>query len=162
MLTRHKLKSLLHYNPRTGLWTNLVDRTRKNAGKRAGWINENGYVELSVSGRYYKSHRLAWFYMTGRWPQHQIDHKNTSRSDNRWNNLRVATHGQNRRNCTKYANNTSGLKGVSWHVQHGKWQAQIQIDKKKQYLGFFNTPEQAYKAYTIAAKKHFGKFARAA
>ncbi len=99
--------------------------------------------------------------MTGEWVD-EVDHENTVRSDNRWDNLRAATRGQNRANCGAYKNNTSGLKGVSFYKRTGKWKAQIQASGKKTFLGYFLTKEAAHQAYAHAANEYFGEFARAA
>lgn len=77
---------------------------------------------------------------------------------NRIANLRQATRSQNMANARQKANNTSGFKGV--HFLRGKWQAQIQIGGRRIHLGCYLTPEVAHMAYRIAAKKHFGEFAR--
>jgi hypothetical protein len=59
-------------------------------------------------------------------------------------------------------NNTSGFKGVTWHNVNLQWQARIAVGGKRKSLGYFNTPEEAHKAYCKAAKAHFGEFARVA
>lgn len=74
-------------------------------------------------------------------------------------NLRLATHAQNMQNQGKYANNTSGFKGVSWNKQHQKWVASIQINNKPIHLGLFITKELAYEAYCKAADKFHQDFA---
>jgi hypothetical protein len=68
----------------------------------------------ALTGVLYREHRLAWLYMTGEWPTHEIDHINGDRVDNRFCNLREATASENRWNSRKRVNNTSGYKGVSW------------------------------------------------
>jgi hypothetical protein len=104
---------------------------------------------------------LAWAFKTGQWPFYEIDHRNRVRSDNKWTNLRPATHGQNQQNSTRYKNNKSGYKGVSWHKQHQKWYATIQIDKRPVFLGLFLSSKEASRAYNLAAEKYFGEFAHA-
>jgi hypothetical protein len=61
----------------------------------------------------YLGHRLAWLYMVGVWPDDEIDHWNRDPSDNRFTNLRDATHAKNGFNSGKRSNNSSGRKGVS-------------------------------------------------
>ena len=72
-----------------------------------------------------------------------IDHKDNDKLNNRLDNLRVVTTSQNARNKTKKADCSSQFRGVSWHKQTGKWQAQI----GGEYLGHFDTEEDASKAY---------------
>jgi hypothetical protein len=89
-LTAARLRELLHYDPETGIFT-WVHGTRKSpAGSRAGYVMKGknlGYRAINLEGCCYYEHRLAWLYMTGAWPQHQIDHDNHARTDNRWSNL---------------------------------------------------------------------------
>ena len=87
-----------------------------------------------------------------------VDHINTNTLDNRKCNLRLCTRTENSRNRKTNNTNVSGYKGVSKH--RGKWQAQIEIDKKPLYLGLFSTPEEAHKAYCEASKKYHKEFGR--
>jgi HNH endonuclease len=105
--------------------------------------------------------------MTSEWPKHQVDHKNLNPSDNRLENLRGgATDSLNRANTENRANtdlnakNTSGRKGVCWAKRVRKWKAAIQANGKTYFLGHFDNPVDAHRAYVIAAIKHFGEFAR--
>ena len=117
---------------------------------------------MCVAGKRYSAHRLAWLYMTGDWPPDEVDHKNRVRTDNRWDNLRLADTFTNKRNTSAYRNNKSGFKGVSWHVCSRKWRSRIRVDGKEKNLGLYDTPEQANAAYERAAREMFGEFARAA
>jgi len=95
-------------------------------------------------------------FLTG-WPM--ADHINGNGLDNQRSNLRPATNAENMRNRTRYTSNTSGFKGVTWHKQTRKWQAQINIEKRSRYLGLYDTPETAALAYDAAARQHHGDFA---
>jgi len=130
------------------------------AGDVAGRGSGGGYRQISVDNRLYLAHRLAWLYMTGEWPEVQIDHVNMDRADNRFVNLRQATRSENKGNMRAQANNASGLKGVYWHKRAGKWCAQINTNGTRRHLGCFDSPEAAHAAYIASAKKHFGEFAR--
>lgn len=90
----------------------------------------------------------------------QVDHQNGNKLDNRRENLRLATPQQNSRNRGKNANNTSGYKGVSYSRCAHKWTAQIYINRKRQHLGVFTTPEAAAIAYNEAAEREFGGWNR--
>lgn len=90
----------------------------------------------------------------------QVDHINGHGLDNRRENLRLATAAQNQRNRGKQVNNTSGYKGVTWYKPSRKWRAQIMVKKKSISLGYFDNPEDAYKAYCEAADMYFGEFAK--
>jgi hypothetical protein len=92
----------------------------------------------------------------------QGDHRNTCRQDNRRENLRVATNAENNRNKRLTKDNTSGLKGASWHSRDRKWLSQIQLNGKNVHLGRFDSAEEAHAAYCKAAREFHGEFARAA
>jgi hypothetical protein len=88
------------------------------------------------------------------------DHINGNGLDNRKYNLRICTNSQNQHNTGLRTDNTSGYKGVSWHKKDKKWLTAIQINKKRVYLGSFETAENAYTAYCNKAKEVRGEFAR--
>ena len=41
------------------------------------------------------AHRLVWFYIHGKWPEMELDHINNNKRDNRIENLREVTRGEN-------------------------------------------------------------------
>jgi len=88
----------------------------------------------------------------------QADHINHKTLDNRRSNLRVATKEQNQWNQGAQRNNKCGFKGVSWHTQKARWRAGIRLDRRSVHLGYFDTPEEAHKAYCIASKEAHGEF----
>jgi hypothetical protein len=90
----------------------------------------------------------------------RVDHKNGNTLDNRRENLRLATHSQNGANRRVGRNNSSGYKGVSRDKRGGRWQAGIKSQGKSRFLGYFNDPVDAAKAYDSAARELFGEFAR--
>jgi hypothetical protein len=95
-------------------------------------------------------------------PGIDVDHEDRDGLNNQRLNLRIATRTQNQGNSSRRKDNTSGVKGVTWNKQHQQWRAQIQVNGKKQHLGYFRNTHSAASAYINAAKKHFGQFARAA
>jgi hypothetical protein len=158
-LTQAEVRRLLDYDPETGVFTWLVSAGRVRAGGAAGSMNR-GYREIRIDRRNYAAHRLAWLYMTGERPSHEIDHINGDPGDNRIINLRPATSSQNKANARKRSRNTSGWKGVSWHARDRKWRAMIGVAGRQQHLGYFDCPAEAHAAYVRAAEHHFGEFAR--
>ena len=159
-LTQARLKELLHYGPETGVFTWRVNRRGgMKAGNRAGSPGGIGYRYVTVAGRSYPEHRLAFFYMTGEFPPEDTDHINGKRSDNRWSNLRAATRSQNLGNMDVGPRNTSGYKGVSLMRRDGLWRATIRMRGKVKNLGHFDTPEEAHAAYCHAAERVHGEFA---
>ena len=153
-VTAERLRELFNYNPETGVFTRLVSVSdNAKAGDIAGTMNSGGYMKIVVCGRLYQSHRLAWLYVYGRWPAHEIDHINGIRTDNRIENLRdviPSTNKQNQRNAN--SNNKLGLLGVTRRSQG--FHAQIRINGKCTYLGTFPTGEQAHAAYLDAKRKN--------
>jgi hypothetical protein len=82
-ITHEELLKALHYDPKTGIWRWKVSRRCVRAGDVAGTKKKNGYLQIKVSQKVYLGQRLAFFYMTGEWPQNDVDHKNCTRPDNR-------------------------------------------------------------------------------
>jgi hypothetical protein len=155
-LTAEYLRSILHYDPETGIFTWKVrTSTRIKVGDVAGCLGGEGYLQIKVQSRPYKSHRLAWLHTYGVWPKDQIDHINRNRSDNRVSNLREVTNKQNLQNAGKYSHNTSGHPGAYWDKQRSKWQAKIAHNRKQLHLGHFATIEEAIAARKAAEKLYW-------
>lgn len=156
MITQEQLKEQLHYDPRAGIFTRLKCFQRPDVvGKIKERNNGNGYARITILGRRYYAHRLAWFYMTGEWPSMEIDHRNGDRSDNRWDNLRDVAplvNKQNKRSAS--VSSKSGILGVSWDAPRRAWVARIKVGMVYKYLGRFDDIEAARHAY-LAAKRKF-------
>lgn len=160
-MTQDYLKKHLHYDPETGIFTRLIANSpASSVGDIAGWKTKLGYIELKIDGIVYKAHRLAWLYVHGRMPAGDIDHANMIRTDNRIANIREATRSQNEYNREKSSTNKTGFKGVSFHKAANKFVAQSCLSGKKIYLGVFDRPEDAARAYKDFATAHHGQFAR--
>lgn len=167
MLTAKRVRDLFNYDPETGVlrWkerplTDFVDSRVRNiwntkyAGQRAGATNDAGYVCVRVDGKNRKAHRLIWLLVTGDWPEDEIDHENHDRADNRWANLREATHAENVKNQSLHKSNTSGVAGVWWHKDAQKWSAFVHAGGKMIYLGLFEVKDDAIAARKAAEVEH--------
>jgi hypothetical protein len=165
-LTQDLLKDLLDYDAITGIFTWKYREKRyfktdrawsswnsKYAQNEAG-SDSNGYILIGIFYVRYKAHRLAWLYITGRWPKNQIDHINGNGSDNRIENIRDVPQQENQRNASLREDNTSGVTGVSFHLMSGKWRATIRYDDKYVHLGTFGTKMEAVLARKQAEIKH--------
>lgn len=162
-LTYERLMEMVVYDPEIGVF-----RWRKSNSSKCpvgsiirGWNAGKGYKMVTIDYSRYYLHRLAWFYVHGRWPKNNIDHINRDQTDNRISNLREATHSQNGGNLL-HKRNASGYKGVHLEKRTGRWFANICVNYRLIHLGTFNTPQEAHAAYEAAARKYFGEFARAA
>jgi len=158
-----QLRQLLTYDALSGEFVWLV-ATRNGKGQPgccAGRVNDQGYFHIGIFGRNYKSHRLAWLYVYGEWPERDLDHINGDRADNRIANLRLATRAQNAANKRRHRTNFSGFKGVSFHPKTKKWRAIICQGGHSFHLGLFESKEEAHAAYCYVAKERFDEFWRA-
>ena len=159
-LTAERLRAVLNYDPDTGIFTWRRDTSKKTRGKHSGFSNDQGYLLIGVDGHKYRIHRLAWFYIHGKWPAHHIDHINGNRADNRLSNLREAEVFQNMANSRRPITNKSGYKGVSWHAGARKWQVHIKYQDINSYLGLFESAEEGHAVYCAEAIRLKGKFAK--
>jgi HNH endonuclease len=117
---------VLLYEPDTGeLNWKVTIPPKIQRGSETGIIDVDGYRQISIDGRTYRAHRLAWLAVHGQWPNGQLNHINRNRSDCRIVNLREATSSSNNANRGMYQDTVSGFKGVSWHKRTNKYQTRI-------------------------------------
>ncbi|MCK5611166.1 HNH endonuclease [Candidatus Pacearchaeota archaeon] len=154
-LTQKRLKELLHYDPKTGvfIWKKSTSN-RVKIDSVAGSVSNDGYRLIKVDGKRYVASRLAWLIMEGYLPEHDMDHKNRIRNDDRWCNLRHASRQCNLRNAGISKNNKSGIVGVSWSKKYGVWVAQICINRKRVFLGQYVSKVDAIRKRWEAEKKY--------
>ena len=144
-LTQELLKSLVSYSPLTGEFTSInPSKYNRHKGERAGTLHKTkGYRYLGLQGKTYREHRVAFLYMTGKWPSLEVDHINHIKDDNRWCNLRDVSTATNAQNRPLYSNNTSGHTGVCWSKKFNKWQVLCRANGKQVYGGVFDDKEEA-------------------
>lgn len=158
-ITAKLVRELLSYDPETGVLTWRVNRSGSAlAGTRAGSTRKSGYRSVHIKGVLCVEHRVIWLYVHGKWPADQVDHINCDRSDNRLRNLRLATNAENQRNCPVRRDNKLGIKGV-YRVGR-RYRSSIRDNGRVKHLGYFPTKEEAREAYTAAAIRLYGEFAR--
>lgn len=163
VLTAARLRSLLHYDRKTGKFRWRVNKSQKRAGDIAGCLNKKtGYWLVRIDRQLYLAHVMAWLYVKGKWPPDEIDHKDRIGSHNQWANLRLGSSAKNKMNATTRSDNQLGRKGVSGNYGHWlrkPYRARIQKDGKQILIGRFATPEEAAAAYAAKAIEMFGEFA---
>jgi ribosomal protein S14 len=121
---------------------------------------QHGYIKIRLGTDFIYAHRLAWLLTYGRPVPDEIDHADGERSNNRITNLRAATRETNSVNIRTRQNTATGVKGVNWCAQTGRYRAIIKSNKKRYNLGRFNTLEEAVAARREAANRLHGAFAR--
>lgn len=154
------LKSLLRYEPDTGLIYWVAKGKGMIKKKAAGTKLHSGYLGICIGPKRWQSHRIAWALHTGAWPKDQIDHINGIKTDNRACNLREATNSQNGKNLGISKANKSGIKGVSFETYTGRWKATIRVDGKSISIGRFDSIENAAKARKLAEQQYFKEWNR--
>lgn len=158
-ITQGMIKHHLSYSPDTGEFTWRVPRAKwQNPGDPAGFektVKSCPHVVIGLFGRDHYAHRLAWVYMQGSWPTHDLDHEDRNGLNNRWSNIRPATPEQNMQN--RLLPNKHGMPGVT-EVNTGGFMARVTINRKRTYLGWFATAELANKAVVDARNKAHGSF----
>ena len=122
--------------------------TRHSEG---GWVIQ-GYLQS----------RLCWMYHYGVDPgQLEVDHIDEDRSNDRTDNLRLATREEQQANVSVGSRNTSGIKGVSFYKRLNKWRADIHISGAQKTLGYFTEISDAIEARLQAEQDFQGEFASA-
>lgn len=131
------------------------------------WCITDGYAVRETTGshktrRQLRMHCVILERMLGRKlePGEECDHKDLNRLNNRRDNLRLATHSQNKHNRGKFRNNKSGCAGVHWSTDDQKWRVRIAVNGKRLSLGFFDDIEEAKAVRQAAVLKYHGDFGR--
>lgn len=156
-LSRHDLADLLDYDQSSGMFVWKRSPCIRNVkGRIAGCRTSHGYWQIRINGRSYLAHRLAWLFVHGEWPQHQIDHIDGDRCNNRLGNLRDVPLAVNRQNIKgAMAGKKIPILGV--RSQRSRFSALITLNGRRIYLGSFGTTEEAHRAYLSAKRRiHVG------
>jgi hypothetical protein len=140
IISQTYLKSLLEYNPDSGVFTWIAHHGRNNIGDKATRLN-NGYIRIGIESVGYSAHRLAFIYMTGEEPE-MVDHINGLRNDNRWINLRSSNSSENTFNST-YSHSSTGIRGISQNKQSNKFEVRIKPKTGKIIYRAFSDLDEA-------------------
>lgn len=162
MLTPEVVRQLLDYDPSTGIftWRTSRRRNRDRAGAPAGYRRPvDGRWVISINREKRLASVIAYVWMTGEWPQHEIDHKDRNPTNDRWDNLRPASRPDNMRNVGRKRSNASGFIGVCRRT-NGRWLSYTRTaDGRRVYLGHYATAQEAALARDEAARRDYGEFA---
>lgn len=163
-LTLEEAREQIDYDPLTGTCTWKIRKPRIHPGLRAGYVGATGYRQIKICQKQYFEHVFIWFWVMGCWPKDEIDHRNTVRADNRWENLREATRSQNQGNTSRYGKSRGVTKRVSPSTGRTTYRAKGPSGKQGVgiCLGEFETEQDALAAWIAYAKLHYGEFYREA
>jgi len=150
----------LRYNPATGKLFWRDDWYPQSTEKREVGYNDRGYIRFHHRGHVVFAHRVIWFLHYGEWPEKEIDHIDGDGTNNRIENLRLADRAQNSMNRPMYKCNKTGYKGVGRRCDERRYHARIGADNVLQSLGYYNTAEEAARAYDRKAIELHGDYAR--
>lgn len=155
-----RIKEMVSYDPATGdiRWRASAGTVKR--GSIAASVSALGYGRVKIDRKHYAAHRIAWALAHGQFPESDLDHVNGVRTDNRIENLRLATRSENQCNRGANKNNTSGQKGVNWNHGVSKWVARCAVNGKRRHLGYFDDLTAATLAYKQAAAEMHGNFFR--
>lgn len=140
-ITQEELKREIHYDHCTGIFTWRESGSGRILGRYAGCkrsFKGKMYLRICVNKKCYMAHRLSFLYMTGKFPDYEVDHINGDGIDNRWCNLRDVTHIENQKNIKLSVMNTSGICGVDWNKRKNKYRASIRTGNLYIFLGYFS------------------------
>ena len=142
-----------YYNAITG---DIIDRKTKESCVR---IRADGYGVVHIRRKeYILAHRLAYLLHTGEHAASHIDHIDGARSNNTWDNLRLASRSENNHNAKLRKDSKTGVKGVYWSNKDNRYVARIRVNKKSIYGGYFRTLEEAEQAVLTLRNKLIGEF----
>jgi hypothetical protein len=138
--------------------------SKLSIGKFAGCRINKGYYVVGIS--YFGKqilcalHRVIWTMHYGEIPTgYLVDHKDTNPSNNRIDNLRLATYSNNSHNANLRTDNTSGFKGVAFCKRYHKWYADVYCNSKNNRIGYFSSMELAVEAVEAARLQLHKEFA---
>jgi hypothetical protein len=157
--TAVELKTVLSYDPETGIFTRRKPWGSRKVGDIPGCLSKYGYWQIGVFNQTYGAQVLAWLYVHGEWPQFLVDHANGIKTDNRISNLQLLDYSLNAHNTELRKTNTSGVKGVSFRslvkgkIRNKPWRADIMASGKRTFLGAYVTFEEAVAARHQAEKQ---------
>jgi len=166
MITQKLVKEFFDYNPTTGALFRK-ERDLKWFPSKATWKmwnkrfanqeldrkNDKGYKRVFIEGVDYPLHRIIWLWMTGVFPENQIDHINQNKTDNKWENLREVKNSENCKNQKLRSTNKTGIIGTH-KLPSGNIRASITVNGLRIKLGTYTSLEEARLVRKTAEQKY--------
>jgi hypothetical protein len=151
---------LASLTPRYGKgWGGLYWAVGHRKGRRAGWVDPDGYRLIRYKGELIREHNLVWFIFKKSWPDKELDHIDNNPDNNNFFNLRLVERHQNCANQKLQKRRQGKFKGVYKNRDGVSYYAKIKKGGKQYYLGSFKTELEAAEAYNKAAVEMFGEYA---
>ena len=138
------------------LYWKIRPRNNVNIGDPAGTLEPTGYKRVGLFGKHYRVHQLVWCMFNGEFAE-LIDHIDGDVSNNRIENLRIASYAGNAQNAKLRKDNTSGVKGVCWHKRDKCWRVQVQVNNNR-FSANYDDLELAELVATEFRNKHHAEF----
>lgn len=131
---------------------NNGDLVNVNTGHIYYGTDKEGYIRVRILGKEFRAHRIIWSLFNGEIPENMfVDHIDGNISNNKIENLRLATRQQNNSNSRGNWNKSSKLpRGITKNPS-GKYRARVTYKGKTYSLGTFDTIEEAEK---VVKEKH--------
>jgi hypothetical protein len=149
MLTQKRLREIMHYDPEAGAFRWVSGRRR---GLQAGTLHDaRGFLKAKINGRTYPLHHLAWLWMTGFLPSHDVVHIDGDRGNNAWSNLRAGTRTQGDIYRQGLVPRSAGAEGILLYA--GRFHALIDTQPVRPNVGDFETLQEAVNARAYAIRK---------
>ena len=144
-MTQKQLKKIISYDPKTGI---ISRNNSKKPNPKQVNHNNNG-LRIMINRTSYRHGRLIWFYMVGHWPKGEVDHIDGNSSNNKLNNLRDVTSGQNKFNMNRIGYTIRKNRRKKYFVR-------VRVEGREISIGYFLTTKEARKQYVKAKIKHHG------
>jgi len=157
-ITQEQVKALFDYQEDGNLVRKVKTSNRVKVGEVVGWMTAKRYKAVHIDGKPEYIHRLIFLYHHGYIPE-CIDHIDNDPLNNRIENLRAASFGENMLNIRGFVGSKSGVKGVTWSESSKKWMVMCRVNKKPKYIGVYEDLELAELVAMEARNKYHGQFA---
>jgi hypothetical protein len=157
IISQEYLKEIFEYKDGDLIWK--INKGTAKKGDITGAYSSSGYLNTVLHRKTYRTHRLIFLWHHGYLPK-EVDHIDCNALNNRIENLRPSTRGENCRNRKVTDKNTSGVKGVSWYKQTNRWKVQLQVNGKKYNFGYYKDIDYAIFVANAMRYKYHKDFSR--